>query len=93
MVTLVFTFLCLLVASLAYAQDVRPTPHAEIPEPRPATVELYDAKSGRTGSAVQRGERIDVYNLQGNRTGYGVERGNTIDLFDTKGNRIGFIKK
>lgn len=55
-------------------------------------VDLYDAKSRRTGYAVVDPEtgRVDLYDRKSRRTGYGKMDGEgRLELFDLKGRRTG----
>lgn len=61
-------------------------------EPGPIRIDLYDAKSNRTGYAVvdPTSGRVDTYDARSNRTGWGtVSPSGAVDLYDLKGRRTG----
>ncbi|MEK6710088.1 MAG: hypothetical protein AABZ64_05875 [Nitrospinota bacterium] len=74
----VWLFLVLALASPALAQERR--------------VDVYDAKSRRTGHLVVEPEagRVDFYDQKSRRTGYGrVDGEGRLELFDAKSRRVG----
>lgn len=84
--------------ALAFARQAgaqAPPPEAMAPPGEARRVDLYDARSRRTGygkvePGLQPGGRLDFYDARSRRVGYGkVEEGSRLELFGHKSRRVG----
>ena len=54
------------------------------------TVNFYDARGNRTGSATTNGSgTTSYYDARGNRTGSATRSGASTNFYDARGNRVG----